>query len=288
MIEVLEGDRPWTLLACLLLVDGKRCTAAAACLLILASPALKRYFEAISALSDGGPIQWLWEMNALGGQVLAGKDQLIKMFTLEQRIVQAAITHESSLKGRLCACAMVIGISLLGFEGAAVTGVAWYLLVKNTVIARDFWSLAAGLIRFLHFYTTPHSHPTPNHLVTAATSNSSQTWQVQLTICIWENERKWWPAGWTSNLNRSDSRTNFSDFSGAHSYTPALIKALKDAKMIDLETGQCGKWRYFAGDFETECGEVEAETRMRCWCWKRSFALIQEWNELWNLLDICQ
>ena len=224
-------------------------------------------------------------MNALGGQVLAGKDQLQRMFAFEARFIEAIIAHESTFKGRLLACAAVIFTSVLGWERAVIAGSAWYLLLKNTVIARDFFAAARDQLRFLHFYTHPEPHFSPNHLFTCAFDRRSL--KVQLSLCIWENERKWWPVGWSTSLLRSDARLNFTDVSGAYSFSPGLIKSLKMAHVIGLDGGECGHWCYFAGDFRTPRGEGEAETRRRQWRWGKEMNLVGDWVALKGLLRIC-
>ncbi len=285
LIEVLEGDRPWTLIALLLVIDCKRIFAVTACLLVLASPLIKEYFKQISGFT-GGTVEWLWEVNTLGGQVLACKDQLMHMFQFEFQLAEALIFHESSLKMRLIACSGIILLSATQMERFLSASVAWYLLLKNTIVVKDFITEAVSLIAFLHFYTCSQSHFSPNHLFQSRFDSKSM--QVSLEIAIWENERKWWPAGWTSTLNRTDNRTNFTDQSGLRSYSPLLIKALKEAKMIGLEAGQCGHWLYFAGDFKTQKLEEEAETRMRCWKWQKELNLITNWSDLKLLFEFCQ
>lgn len=301
LIDTLEGRRPWALLGCLLLLDSKRPFTLIGCLVVLASHRIKEYLRRIilaESQGRGNVVEWMWEMNTLTGQLLACKDRLTHLYQTELTVARAVIEHESTLASRLAICAALLAVSWMGLGQLVWSSVCWYVLVKNTMPVKDFISWLGNEIRFLDFYTctftctcttSNNRNYSPNHLFYTSKCNCASTGQsFSLAISIWENERKWWPGGWSSRLLRSDNRSSFTDESGQWSYHPDLVRWLKGSGMVGLEAGIRGEWQYFGGDFRTACSEGEAETRMRCWRWERKVDLISDWDMLKELLQICQ
>lgn len=235
-------------------------------MLLLQLPAIQDYWHGIAHSCPTSSLDLLLEMKTLAQEVLDLRQRLQTAFREEIKLMSKLLGGRMELRIRFLLIVLVIVFS--GWLSCAMTGVelaVLWLLVRESQAGRFYRQLLAScgpFVDFSCFYAQIFCqtdmrgrafHPSPKDpavvlfhspLVVISRDEGDQSF-FQVTVTIWENERWWMGAGWSSTLLRTDGRGSLSDVHGVVSYAHDFVRHLDANVLCDMErqTGMTQRMR---------------------------------------------